>query len=916
MPDENSFLEEYLGAKRAEASPTLPTMSQLEGGKELGLLGQVAGMGGTLLGTHLLSKLLPAPYRIPALLLSTLAGGTWGGIKSFLEDKPWYEYPGEMAKEAAYFTAPLPTMAAETSGELFKTLIGRKTPEEFAEELPGLGLGVGLGMLGLKGTNRGMLDPMIYKGLKKTLEEGRYQGLKGLIKETGENTWKELAPERASIYNYPIPRSLEKSLGASTFGEVFTPPIERMEPKVAKFDWNRGMVNQEMGKAFQIMGQKVKELNPDELKFATNYLKTGLQEGKNFWKDIPEETTEKIFGIFSPLKTLPENVKSKFLPEEEAYLLAKVNKRIGKLFEDEPVGDKFLTEIKSELSKVGNPEDVRGGMLKIIKNPAISDATKSYAVALHDLPVTSVEKLTRAWNQSTVDLFKQQVKTVPGSVISPEEFAKLPESSQVKFVRITKNELGNNWKEFNNQYLDRNIYHSMLDMNDAPGVSRSFLNKYYTQPWKIVKAVARFPAMFRNAFGNVWLNATTHNNPLPITRVDIYKGVLDDMGAAAPSKLGWLKVPGAGGSKPLAPDLAKFFHDAGYNPGAMPMHELPPWNQAMKASHNVVETMLNYFNYAVSPSTDLYTFLETWSKASKYRWNRMAGMEHWDAMTDAVRTTFHYGEVPRGVRLARETIMPFATFQSKVIPSTIENIVRNPWGVLKWYAIPWGITQGALKGLNISESEFEETRKNMPDYMRGGMYMVMPFRDEQGRLQLFNLTWWLPGLGDASEMLNNSGEPGRFMQNPAFNLGADIVRNKKGGTDIPVWNDWDAPVLKLGKMVGHMYQSIMPTWMPGFGRDSFPLLPAGPDFNLILEALEGRPEALTPTQAGAAQFGLRVTPLDESLLAQKRGRRLTRLKGEIEGQMRRELRRSVSDTERESIIQKYQGYLSNLQKVS
>lgn len=914
-PSENPLFD-YLES-RAEARPQVPTLSEVEEsegqGKGLGILGELAGPIGTFMGVKALSNFLPPAYRLPALALSAIAGGTWGGLRSYLTDTPWYEYPGNIGKEALFFTAPLPYILGETGQEAFKTAIGRKTPQEFAEELPGLGLGAGLGLLGLKAGGRATLDPILFQGMKDALVESRGKGLKALIKSTGEHTWENLLPEREAIYNLPISKKLEKHLGASTFGEIFKPPQERVTPDVGKKLWTQDVVNREMRRSIEGIGQKIEGLNPDELKYTIDFLKAGMIKSKNFWKDIPEETAEKIFSIFSPFKNLPENIKAGFNLDEQNYLIHKVTKRVQKLFEKDSVGSAFLEDIKKEMSLAGDPEKVRKSLLKIIKNPAISDEIKSHAVALHDLPITSVEKLTQAWNNTTADLLKKQIFEVPGTILTPQEFKGLGKKVVGKYVRITK-DFGPNWSEFKNQYMEKNTYHAFLDILNSGSVARSFLNKYYTQPWKVVKAVARFPAAFRNMFGNFWLNATTHNNPLPMTRVDIYDGVLRDMGVAKPSKLGWFKVPGVKTGE-MAPDLKLFFRDAGLHPGVFIETELPPWRRAMKANKSMVESALDYFYYAVSPATDFYTFAETWAKAAKYRWNKMAGMEHWDAMTDAVRSTFHYGEVPKGVRLARETILPFATFQSKVLPAVIENIVRNPLGVLKWYFIPWMITQGALKQLDISEGEFEEIRKNMPEYMKNGMYMVLPFRDEKGRLQLFNMTWWLPGLGDISETIASSGEPGRWMQNPAFNLGADIFRNTKGGTDIPIWNEWDSPILRLAKGLGHIYQSIMPTWMPGFGKDSFPLLPAGPDFRQVMEALEGRPEALTLSQAISSQVGLRVTPLDESLLGQKKQRRLKRLKGEIEASMRRELRNAVSEQEKEGIIQKYSQYIQNLHKL-
>lgn len=217
-------------------------------------------------------------------------------------------------------------------------------------------------------------------------------------------------------------------------------------------------------------------------------------------------------------------------------------------------------------------------------------------------------------------------------------------------------------------------------------------------------------------------------------------------------------------------------------------------------------------------------------------------------------------------------------------------MVKHPFRLGKYYLIPWFLTKYSLDQVGMTEEEFQQLKAQLPDYIKNGWYMLLPYRDDKGRLQLFNLTWLIPGLGDIADINTAlaSRDPSEaiqhYMQNPFVNLTAQVMRNERN-TGAPIYNEYDPPATKYLKLMGFIWNQVGPTWAPG-----------GTDWNQIYKAYmePGSPYSLTPWQAAAAQVGLKVTPVDERVARANFIRKIQSGRASILSEARKKLRYGYS----------------------
>jgi hypothetical protein len=281
-----------------------------------------------------------------------------------------------------------------------------------------------------------------------------------------------------------------------------------------------------------------------------------------------------------------------------------------------------------------------------------------------------------------------------------------------------------------------------------------------------------------------------------------------------------------------------------------------------------------------------------------------------EAIFDATQATFNYSDVTPFVRGLRETIMPFATFATKMLAATPRIMVEHPIRAAKYVAIPWAMTQMSLNQLSVSEEEFQQTKKLLPEYLQKGTFMLMPARDAKGRLQLFDLTWWLPGLGSTD--ITTFSDPKQWVTNPLFTILADLRANQKGLTTAPIYNDFEPPIMKLGKMINYVYMSLFPTWMPpiagvlpGVSTDdsAIPTASGGVNWKAALDYYKEKESSLTAPQVASGLVGLKINPIQEELLKTKKKANIERMFTDMKAAMNKEIKQNPAD--KEYIVEKY-----------
>jgi hypothetical protein len=179
-----------------------------------------------------------------------------------------------------------------------------------------------------------------------------------------------------------------------------------------------------------------------------------------------------------------------------------------------------------------------------------------------------------------------------------------------------------------------------------------------------------------------------------------------------------------------------------------------------------------------------------------------------------------YSNVSQGVRVIRSMPLgsPFITFNLKAGAQMIRNIRNHPIAVAKYAAIPYIISEMLLDNNDdIEEEDIPAMQKLVADYMEGNLTtMILPWKDGEGRLRVFDMGYFLP-WGAHLSMAKNlmEGEFGEAAKTPGFfggpfELVAGIKTNVDPFTGQEIWNESDPPLQRYQDMLGFMASYAMP----------------------------------------------------------------------------------------------------------
>jgi hypothetical protein len=231
-----------------------------------------------------------------------------------------------------------------------------------------------------------------------------------------------------------------------------------------------------------------------------------------------------------------------------------------------------------------------------------------------------------------------------------------------------------------------------------------------------------------------------------------------------------------------------------------------------------------------SVPSDIYGKEEFTGKFVKFLSERNKGKSVIEAVQQANKYLFDYGDLSAFEKNVARRIMPFYTFPRKAIPNVMEAMEKNPYGVAKYAMLHWAMEKYSLHKLQLTENDYAEIKKTMPDYMKNGSYMLMPYRDQNNDLRFFDITYILP-WGQISDF-QQRGVLNVIASNPMLQVVGDIQRNKDSFMGKKIWEDTDTDEEKFAKRVLHFWQSAapLPSWFPG-----------GIYYDKIYEAVTGKP---------------------------------------------------------------------------
>lgn len=846
--------------------------------KALGFMGDTALNFGTDFALRGLLKATGKSW--PGLAVQAASGALYGGAKSLIEGDDFLDIIGNSAKQAVMFPATI----------------------------------AGFGAIG------------------KAFTGARKMGIINSFKTAGTRQLESMMPDIKRMTNVDIGKIpgiggfLEESAGARKLSDLFTPASETLANKLDP------LAKEQAFNSFALPGiQDTVSLGAKKLGIA---LEQATVPDRMIVKSIFENRYSKPDGMndtdflkgMSILKPHLESMGA-LGRNLDKNITSAINNEFGKNLRTNMMAistddyDKaFLPILEKEL-QTGTKESIQQVLSKMENNQLLDPFVRETAKAWHDFPAKTIQEVNNIYRKSTTTgMLTNIAEHGQGRVVKMAlDAADNPRDWKlVDKVPIPNNPIANEiFNTFKNQYVEWDTYRSMYEMADSLRYVNNRLTKYIVRPWKVLRAVANPPALVRNSFGNLILNDINGKHPLSIGNIPFYSS---NFGAFRNS------IKGKGDK------FDRMFSDVA---GKMDFQtqEMDSMINAFSGSKSMGETFLKAFhNFApIKGAENLFSLTESFTKHSKFKWNLMQeakalGLKSIndlpdnvvkEALVDAVSASFNYGQITPAIRALRETIIPFATFQSKIATSLPEAIMKHPWRVAKYIAIPAGLTQLALKNIDVSSDEYDQIHKTLPDYMQKGTFMVLPARDAKGRLQMFDLTWWLPGLNDLS--VQSMADPKSWISNPLFTIMADLRANQKGMTNAPIWNEYDTGLVKTGKKLNYVYQNLMPTWMPPVAsavpgvtmEDTFvPSAAPGVNWQGLIDWYKEKEGSPTAGQVGANVFGFKTIGIDPTVVANKKRANIDRVLRDLKADRSREIKKNPYNAE--EITSKYNYLLNSL----
>ena len=306
---------------------------------------------------------------------------------------------------------------------------------------------------------------------------------------------------------------------------------------------------------------------------------------------------------------------------------------------------------------------------------------------------------------------------------------------------------------------------------------------------------------------------------LPVTRVDIYARALKELSTKG-----------------------KYFKEAesaGLHNTTFTHEEISPlldsWNQSSGSLHGRMATvgkLLREGKYSAAlnklrPSqteagqklSNIYQLEESWFKLAKFIHNREKGMTPAQAAADAQKWLFNYSEVPKFIDWARQSPVgsPFITFTYKALPVIAESAVKYPWRIGSIVLLINELQKYSEEHLSLDDAEKKRLQAAQPEKMKGGVgapnHVLLPYKDKNGDLQYYDLTYALP-WGDLAETgLSGLPQVTPGLSSPVAPLFEVALNQTRLGKD--VYNSTDTTGEKASKSAQHLYRQAVPSLAPG-----------------------------------------------------------------------------------------------------
>ena len=226
--------------------------------------------------------------------------------------------------------------------------------------------------------------------------------------------------------------------------------------------------------------------------------------------------------------------------------------------------------------------------------------------------------------------------------------------------------------------------------------------------------------------------------------------------------------------------------------------------------------------------------VQRWEKANGQKVDQLSDAEkdavYQNAARHANESVFDYDDVPQLVRKGRRSLIPFMTFNYKMLGQIPRAIANHPWKLSKYYVVPY-----LLANAMIEDEEKEEAMRSMPLWMRDKSgVLILPMKDSNGNMQAIDMTYSYPtsmffdpfvrlyntinndpGMGFSLKDLSTD-EFGLFG-GPAYQAVAAFLTERDPFTGKELWNDSRPTEDNLAALGSYMWSFVAPPTLTEHG---------------------------------------------------------------------------------------------------
>jgi|GEM_PF-3822318 len=398
--------------------------------------------------------------------------------------------------------------------------------------------------------------------------------------------------------------------------------------------------------------------------------------------------------------------------------------------------------------------------------------------------------------------------------------------------------IGENYGKISHEYLARGIYEDMMPLlSDSPSQRERLYNELMrwnataTMVFKAGKVAVNPPTVFRNLVSN-FLQNNMRGRPLPHVLLDFMSAVK----SMATGDKWWQEA-----------------RDIGVFKGQMMETE------AKEVLDHLEKTGAhkNWFKFMtwLTKQTKYYGKIDELAKLSIYKQLRTKGslnrfgfatgkkVNKYEAAMIAVKWGMDYSLASTSIKKLRKQLIPFVTYQYKILPLILDSLAHRPWVLGKWAGF-LGVSSLGVQGiahalsqslLGIDDDEWERMLKQLPDFItENNTFIPLPWKSRDGKVMWFDGLYFMPfgtwlstlkGLskGEAAEVFKEMGVGNPFLT--VFQAINSATRDKPAidpFTKQPIYNMIDTPAERYHKILSWMQNVVAPGWLENITIPSAP----------------------------------------------------------------------------------------------